>query len=438
MKSKGFALLLAVGFMATTGCQTPQNNNATYFNQVHVAPHVDPTEVWAYIVFDRVAEKDDPAGLAHYTEHLVALNSIVGESDSPARHANAFASQTSVGYHLKGAKENLNPIIKKLTGVFDPLTVDPLFAKQEIDIVHREYDLSVINNVDYLAYEVMTPFLYSGNAIGRSVISNPEVIKTFSYDKAKAYYAATHLRRAATLLVLGDVTKRDVHAAVKASGLSPLAAESITEIKPGAFKLDKAESKIFKFGHISAEPRMSFRKIVKLDKPVNFDLLDFQSRLLAATLETKLPGGLAGPLRHDEFVASAYEVYIEPLDEEHIQFWIFATLGGGVSFEQLQSTFETAFKRSAEGIPDDTFKRMKQRSRQYWLDWDDNDAVTEWMQDHAQRRVAMLRQPASKATLKKLTEQITVDDINDLLKALQKPGRQAVAYIGKPSGQSHD
>ena len=434
MKSKGLALLLAVGITATTGCQTPPNNNAAYFNQVHVAPHVDPTEVWAYIVFDRVAEKDNPPGLAHYTEHLVALNSIVGETDSPARHANAYTSRTSVGYHLKGDKRNLNAIIKKLTGVFDPLTVDPLFAKQEIDIVHREYDLGVINNVDYLAYEVMTPFLFSGNAIGRSVISNPEIIKTYSYDKAKAYYAATHLRRAATLLVLGDVTKSEVNAAVKASGLSPLTAESITEIKPVEFKLAKAESKVFKFAHISAEPRMSFRKIVKLDKPINFDLLDFQTRLLAATLETNLPGGLAGPLRHDEFVASGYDVYIEPLDEQHIQFWIFATLGGGVTFEQLQSKFETAFKRSADGIPDNTFKRIKQRTRQYWLDWEDNDAVTEWMQDHAQRRVDMLRQPASKMTLKKLSEQITVEDINALLEALQKPGRQAVAHIGKPKG----
>lgn len=434
MKSKGLAFLLALGFIAITSCQPSPNNNATYFNQVHVAPHVDPTEVWVYIVFDRVAEKDNPAGLAHYTEHLVALNSIVGETDSPARHANAFASQTSVGYHLKGAKENLNAIIKKLTGVFDPLALDPLFAKQEIDIVHREYDLGVINDVDHLAYEVMTPFLYSGNAIGRSVISSPEIIRTFSYEKAKAYYAATHLRRAATLLVLGDVDKSEVYAAVKASGLSPLAAESITEIKPVVFKLAKAESKVFKFAHINAAPRMSFRKIVKLDKPINFDLLDFQTRLLAATLETKLPGGLAGPLRHDEYVASAYDVYIEPLDEEHIQFWIFATLGNGVTFEHLQSTFEAAFKRSAEGIPDNTFKRMKKRTRQYWLDWDDNDAVAKWMQEHAQRRVAMLRQPASKTTLKKLTEQITVDDINNLLTALQKPGRQTVAYIGKPNG----
>jgi len=434
MKQTIVKFVLAIAAFAIVGCQTPSNSSAVYFNQVHIAPHVDPTEVWVYIVFDRVAEKDKPFGLAHYTEHLVALNSIVGEDDSPARHANAFTSRASVGYHLKGSKQNLDAIIKKLTGVFDPLTVDPLFAKQEIDIVHREYDLGVINNVDHLAYEAMTPFLFKGNAIGNSVISTPRVIKTFSYDKAKAYFAATHLRSAAVLLVLGDVTKSEVLAATKASGLTPLTAESVTDIEPVTFKLDKAESKLFKYNHVSAERRMSYRKIVKLDNPINFDSLDFQTRLLSAILETNLPGGLAGPLRHDNFVASAYDVYIEPIDEEHIQFWFIATLDSGVTFEQLQSTFETAFKKSGEGIPDNTYKRVKQRTRHYWLDWEDNDAVTEWMQEHAQSRVFSLRTPSSKNVLKKLNEQVTLDDVNVLVKALQKPGRQSVAYIGKPIG----
>lgn len=434
---------LVITFVVTIflpGCQkkTTSEPGETYFADIHIAPNTDPTEVWAYIVFDRVAQLDNPAGLAHYAEHLVALNSIVDDVDSPDRHANAYTSPLTVGYHIKGPREDLNGIIKKLSGVFDPLKLHPDFAQQEIGIVEREYDLGVINNVDYLAYESMSPFLYEGNAIAVSVISTPQNIRTYSYEKAKTYYDATHLRKAAVLLVQGNVTKQEVSTAVSASGLTPLNSESITKIKPEAFKLAEPESRLFEFNVASAEPRISFRKIVRLDKPIDYDLLDLQTRQLASALAANLPGGLAGELRYDNFVARSFTINLEAIDEQHVQIWFYATLDNGVSFEQLQSTFEEALKVSSEGIPASTYERIKMRTKQYWLDWEDSDAVTEWMQEHARHRVSVLRSPASEKSLKQMSEQITLEDINRLVKALQNPGRQAIAYIGKSSVDSSD
>jgi len=400
---------------------------------VHISPHTDPASVQVFIVFNRLAEKGQSGDLAHYTEHLVALNSIVDDADSPDRHANAYADFHTVGYHITGPKEDLHGIVKKLTGVFDPLTVKPDFARQEIDIVLREYDFRTINNVDRRASKVATTFLFKGYEKGNSKLSTPQSIRTLSYEQAKAYHAVTHLRELAVLLVQGDVSDEEVTAAIRASGLAPIEAASIDEVKPDEFELAEPESKVFKFAVASAEPRIRYIKLVKLDEPVNYDLLHFQSRQLAAALETNLPGGFAGPLRYENFIARSFDVYIEPIDEQHILFWLEATLDSGVSFEQIQSSIAAALKTAGDGIPANTYDRVKKRTKQYWLDWEDEDAVTEWMETHARRRVKDLRQPATIDTLKNLSEQVTLNDINVLLKALQKPGRQATVLIGNPS-----
>jgi len=123
-----FALLIILA-TALIGCTHESSDSGeVYFADVHISPHTDPTSVQAFIVFNRLAEKDKSGDLAHYTEHLVALNSIVDDVDSPDRHANAYAGFHTVGYHISGPKEDLPGIIKKLTGVFDPLTVKPDFG----------------------------------------------------------------------------------------------------------------------------------------------------------------------------------------------------------------------------------------------------------------------------------------------------------------------
>jgi hypothetical protein len=229
------------------------------------------------------------------------------------------------------------------------------------------------------------------------------------------------------------VSDQEVSAAIKASGLSPIEAQSIIDVKPDPFELAEPESKVFRFAVASAEPRIIYRKLVKLDEPINYDLLDFQSSQLSAALHTNLPGGFAGALRYEKFIARTFGVSIVPIDEQHILFSLEATLDSGVTFAQIQSAVEVALKTAGDGIPADTYDRVKKRSKQYWLDWEDEDAVIEWMQMHARHRVENLRQPATVDALKKLSKQVTLNDINVLLKALQKPGRQATVFIGKPS-----
>lgn len=400
-----------------------------YFAEVHIGEPEIKSQVQAFIIFDRVPKLDSPAGLAHYTEHLVALSALTEDFKAADRHANAYTSATTVGYWVKGPKEDLPLMIKNLGGVFDPISLDIKFANEEAGIVRREYDLRATFSVNYFAYEAMTPFLYEGNSIGDWGSSTPQSIASLDYDQAVSYFNATHQQRSAVLLVLGDVSKEQVRKAVNTSGLEPLT-EPAVEIQANTFTLAGSATKNFTFKQSSAEPRIIFRKIVALDKAVNYDLLQFQTSQLRAVLDTNLPGGIAGPLRYDKFVARNFELSIHALDEQHVELWFVASPDKGVSFKQLQSTFEDTLIVASNGIPADTYERVQARSKQYWVDWDDENKSAKWMSTYTRSRVTNLRSPMPKENLVKMTENVSLNDINALLKALQKSGRQSVAYIG--------
>lgn len=430
---KLFKFILAFVVAGVIGYAVNSKSVPRYFAQVHIGEPTIESQVQAFIVFDRVPELDSPPGLAHYTEHLVALSALAEDFKAADRHANAYTSATSVGYWVKGPKTDLPLMIKNLSGVFDPISLDIKLANEEVDIVRREYDLRANDDVNYSAYEEMTPFLYEGNSIGGWLTSTPQSIASLNYEQALTYYSATHLQSSAVLLVLGDVSEAEVQKAIAASGLQPLA-DTATEIRPNSFTLAESTTKNFTFKKSSAERRIIFRKIVTLDEAVDFDLLQFQTSQLRAVLNTNLAGGIARPLRYDSFIARSFEISIDPLDEENIELWFMASPDTNVSFNRLQSAFEEALKSASNGIPEDTYERVQARTKQYWVDWDDVDASNEWMSNHARSRVANLRSPLTKENLKKMTEQVSLSDINALLKALQKPGRQSTAYIGIDNG----
>lgn len=426
-----FALVVVgIGYIAYQIYSKP---TPRYFADIHIGPPTNPAQVQAFIIFDRVAKLDSPAGLAHYTEHLVAMSALADDFNAADRHANAYTSNVSVGYWVKGPKEDLPLMLENLGGVFDPISIDVKFANEEVDIVRREYDLRREDNINYSTYEAMTLFLYEGNDIGGLSHSTPESIALLDYEQAVVYYEAAHQQASGVLLVLGDVSERELQKALDASGIKPLTVPD-AEIKPNAFVFAGPETKNFIFEKETAEPRIVFRKIVTLDKAVDFDFLQLQTSQLSAVLDTNLPGGIAGPLRYDNFIARSFEIIIYPIDEQSIELWFVASPDKKVSFEQLQLAFEDTMKSAGDGIAASTYKRVQDRSEQYWVAWEDEDATTKWMSEYVENRAKSLRSPLSLKELKKMAEQVTLEHTNTLLTALQKPGRQSVAYIGIDNG----
>ena len=367
--------------------------------------------------------------LAHYTEHLAWLPNIGKNSRPEDRDSNAWTNDYAVGYWLSGPPEDLPDMLRRLKVVFDPIDLPQEFAETERDIILREYDLRMANNSDAQAAEEMEAFLYEGNAIATSVIGTPDQIKALTYDAARAFHAETHRPERARLVVVGDVTERQLAKAMAEAGFPDLDANR-ADIAPPPFTLAAPEARIFRYPNPNAVPRMTWRKVVALAEPVDFDLLEAQTALARDILDTNLPGGIAGPLRFDAFVTKSFGISIIPINETHIELVFSAEPDKGIGFAVMQSAFEAALATSAEGVPTATYERVRERFKGFWPDWPDDEETARWMANYTLSRVSVLREPTSERQMRKIDAQIDAADINTILAALARPGRTAIAFIG--------
>jgi hypothetical protein len=175
---------------------------------------------------------------------------------------------------------------------------------------------------------------------------------------------------------------------------------------------------------------MTWRKVVALAQPVDFDLLEAQTALVRDILDTNLPGGLAGPLRFDAFVTKSFGISITPIDETHIELIFAAEPDNDVSLAAMQSAFESALSASAKGVPDATYERVRERFKGFWPDWSDDEETARWMANYTLSRVSVLREPKTERQMRKIDTQIVASDINSILAALAGQGRIAIAFIG--------
>lgn len=373
--------------------------------------------------------EDQNLPLMHYTEHLVWQNTFQDTQRKIDRHSNAWTNHYTVGYWLSGPKEELPELLATLSRVFDSIEVPRNYADEERDIVLREYDYRLTGNLDAQAEIKIDAFLYEGNAISASVIGTPEEISTFDYEEAKQLHAATHRLENAVLIVVGDVSKRQVQRAVRKLGLSEQIGSERDTSSP-QFDLAQSGQKTLRFEDANAAPRMIWRRVVTLDEPMQFDLLEAHTALLSDILSTSLPGGLAEPLRYDAAIARGFDIHVWPLDEDNIEISIAAEPDQDVSLQELRRKFEdTLASIAVSGIPVGSYTRVLKRFESYWPRWNDENETAEWMADYVLDRISHRREPLSERELKKLHDQISHEQLNLLLLALTGSARTATAFI---------
>ena len=294
----------------------------------------------------------------------------------------------------------------------------------------RKYEFRMASNVDAHAKETVDASLYRGNAIAASVIGTPEQIKVLDYDDARALHAATHVPENARLVVIGDVSRRQVRRAMRASDWPEPEGDRV-DIAPPPFDLMAPEAAALRYPEPDAAPRLIWRRVVILPELNQFDLLEAQTALLRDILNTSLPGGLAGPLRFDAAIARNFDMQIWPIDADNVEISFSAVPDTGVPLTELQTAFEVVFSYIAtNGIPAAKYSRVLDRFDGFWPDWDGEDETTRWTADYVLDHVSELREPLPKRELQRLQRRLSLDTTNTLLRQLAGEGRTAVAFIG--------
>ena len=395
-------------------------------NRVYVQ-NTEAREIYAHII---IGHGNPAPGLAHYVEHIAWLNAVGAKQRSADRHSNAWTNAYAAGYWLSGKPDELDEILQTLSGLFEPLEVPVAFAKEEQDIILREYESRMVDKPDVQATEAMNAFLYAENAIASSVLGTPDDISGFAYDDVRALHAATHRPENATLVVTGDITEREVSRALKEASW-PEGQNVNAEIQPPTFELAAPAETLLRYPEKNASARVILRRVVALSEPVPFDLLEAHTSLLGNILNTNLAGGLAGPLSFDAAIARGFDVQIWPIDERHIELSFTARPDRDVSLTVMRSAFEeTLAEISNIGIPDKTYRRVLSRFEHYWPDWNDDDETVRWMADYTLDRVSTLRKTLPLSDVKRLEQALAHKTIDTLLNEIAGEGRTAVAFIG--------
>ena len=368
-------------------------------------------------------------GLPHYLEHLTWLNAIDTKSNL-SRQSNAWASNYTVGYWLSGAPSDLLGLLAELKGVFEPLSLSDSFALEERNVVLREYEFRIVGNPKAQVREAMNTFLYAENLLASSVMGTREDIMGLTYEQAQLLHAKTHRPDNAVLVVTGNFTQRELTRAI-AQAAWPQSVPVADVLVPPAFDLATPAAERFEIVDSESAPRLIWRKVVTLPDRVQFDLLEAQTGLLTAMLDTNLPGGIAGPLRFNASIARSFDIRIWPIDEDNIEVKFVAVPDSGVTLLELEKAFDTIFERIvASGIPQDTYARVLTRFDSFWPDWNDDEETAKWMAEYVLDRVAVLRTPLSERELKRLSDELSLPTTNSLLEQLSGEGRTAIAYIG--------
>ncbi len=371
-------------------------------------------------------DHDGPEGLAHYVEHLAWLNQLVVKDASSSRHSNAWTSRLATGYFVSGPSEDLAKNLRRLVSTSKPYPLSPAFIAQERGIVMREYAQRVGENVLYPIHREIESVLFEGSPMGRAVIGTPESIAGYTNDIAAALHEETHQLSNMVLVAHGKMKASALRREIaKLERAEPRPVTPIPSI-PTAPLRDERDINAPK---LSAE-RLFYEKIVALpDGPIS-PKTSAALWVLDDIIDSTLPGGIATPLRFDNFIAASFDVDLFEQAPDHLRLSFSARPDVGVDLMELQTAFEATLAEIFEtGIPVETFDKIKERLLEDIEDTDDKPAYNRSGLIH---HVALRRAPRGHSSDLKVVTELEYEDVSALLETLSSEGRVVIRRARLP------
>lgn len=423
----GVWLLKYSGFRGTASSEIRRIESSA-FSKVTLIRNPDIEDIFLYLVFPSgEASNNFDEGLAHYVEHLAWLSAFGGDQNERMRHSNAWTNHFSTGYWHKTVDGELHRALRTLISISGPLDVEEVFALEERNIVLREYDYRFAERPLYSVFRDMDRALYGQGALARSVIGEPEVIADYSLHAATSLHKQSHSLSDATLLVYGDVSIAQLEAAITTSLVEDVDA-------PPASQAPLVESGIVKDRvslYISglSEDTFLYRKLVPLSSCNSAVGCEILTEVAENALGSSLPGGLAGSLRFDQFVARSFSIDITVIGREYAEISFIGHPDAGVSLKKLEDAFNAALRNTLEnGLPQETFDRIASRLTGRFA------SILERDRPDYDRGLALHQLMSAKPVFSLVDQKKTVNDlqlegVNQFLKTLLLEGREVTRLV---------
>jgi len=393
----------------------------TPFRAAYLVPDPDATDARAYLIVQSgEIDNDGPNGLAHYVEHLAWLSAFQDPNNRADRHANAWTNSVATVYWESFAPSELSRAIARLKGVLDTPDLDPAFAIEERDIVMREYDLRQTGD-PYL--EVTTDIeqtMFPASPYGRSVIGTPASIETFTVEAALDLHARTHVADNSVLVVQGDFSPRQMKQALGGGhlGTAPTAAAPLPPLEYTPLRdVKSAQIDI-------ASPVLLYQTLVKSPDCGTIGTCDAAMVLLEDALDSALDGGIAGPLRFDNFLARSFDIGVYRIGNDGIWLGFRAETDRGVTPDELLTAFEDVLANTQ--IPDATFETVQER----WLaDFDGDLNVSDSMLDSLISQITYREAPDDLHQARADIADVDFATSRALLDAIRGDGRTVIRLL---------
>lgn len=437
-----------------------------------LVPSESPRTTLTLVVL--AGERDNPGehGLAHYAEHLVWLSAVDARAAGGGRHANASTGPALTSYRLDGPREELDDMLATLARVFEPIDLPAPFMREEVGIVQREYDLRARESPRRALEDELARLQHGERWPARSVLGTPESIARLTPAAAAAWQARTHRPDNTVLLVHGDHEPEALEASLRrVFGTKAAEAGSVTEAgiarsasvatgvaarregaagpatRTGTGTTGTDASETMSSGDGSPayrmppparevhervesrvdEPWLLHSRLARLDADADPLRLEARFDLLWSVLDSTRAGGLAGPLRYDDFVARGFDLSLFAVDARHVELSLVARPDRGVSVRTLFERFEAALLESArDGVPPDTYERVRTRLLD---DFDESESREEQLLGLAFRLLARRQDPVPLSDYRARLTEVTLDDVNALLDAIAAAPRTVTLLV---------
>jgi len=420
-------MIIAIGIF--TAIQTPpdiQKIDSDVFQAVYLIPSdVEDEIIVHFIIQSGEADNHYTEGLAHYVEHLAWLNVFQSSGLDSDRHSNASTMVLSTSYFISTPRDKFQASLGYIGGVFAPITLDDAFMREERGIVQREYEYRVLGNPTHKIDQEISRLVYNGNRFSRSLIGTPQDITSFSIADAISLHKTTHTPANTVVVIYGNLRGINVEKVLakvfpSVSDIERTAPQIPVDIYPNErVVLNRVANGI-------QQPELHYRKLVTLTEAMSIDVSKAQLSMLFEILDSSMQGGIAKPLRYDAFVAQSFSFNIWMLDKNHIELSFTAIPDQGISLDLLLQVFENAITTTAEGIPEDTFIRAKDRLLENLQGVSD----TRKFAYHAVLNgISVEQEPNNHIETVALLNNVSQSDVEDLLKIISEPARVVISFI---------
>jgi predicted Zn-dependent peptidase len=391
---------------------------------------------------------DSVPGIAHVIEHLKFKNrdgnGFAGFDAIAGSNSNAGTSYRTTRYDLNVPPEGVNKTLETLATITRPLTITEADLKLEKSIVQQELFQRSQSDPDTPFYQDFYSALYAGFPYEHPPGGTQESVGSVALKDVLAFDAAHYQGSKVFLMIVGPPLSSENFAAIETYfsnaalgtvmvGQNFEVVRADTELQnlpaflPAIKGVDLTTAELMreKTSPRTRSVKMTLSKIVSA--PTTWRSV-VASSILRDAIRSRLPEGLQDRIAEDNRLVQDWSVSVSRVMDGVWQVDLNAALENGVTPQQVRSAFESYMSSLASsGLSQKSFDRLKAR----------NFLVSEW--EGADGRAYHLGSDTIAFGYDKAIssmdelQKTNLQDVNDLLKAIEKPGRVGVALL-KPEG----